>query len=89
MPGWPALQATVVDKDYQAKKYKDTGNTIEEGGTERRSYSNKGATCKKLVQDDEGFWVRVKKHVHATLPIFKFLRRVDTGAPTLGKLYSG
>ena len=37
MPGWPALQATVVDKDYQAKKYKDTGNTIEEGGTERRS----------------------------------------------------
>ena len=89
MPGWPALQATVVDKDYQAKKYKDTGNTIEEGGTERRSYSNKGATCKKLVQDDEGFWVRVKKHAHATLPIFKFLRRVDTGAPTLGKLYSG
>ena len=36
-----------------------------------------------------GFWVRVRKHVHATEPIFKFLRRVDTGSPTLGKLYSG
>ena len=84
-----ALQATVCSADYVAKKYKDTGNTIEDGGTGRRSYSNKGGTCKKLVQDDEGFWVRVRKHVHATEPIFKFLRRVDTGSPTLGKLYSG
>ena len=33
--------------------------------------------------------MRVQKHVHATEPIFKFLRRVDTGSPTLGKLYSG
>ena len=84
-----ALQATVCAPDYIAKKYKDTGNTIEDGGTGRRSFSNKGATCKKLVQDDDGFWVRVRKHVTATLPIFKFLRRVDTGSPTLGKLYSG
>ena len=83
------LQATVCAPDYVAKKYKDTGNTIEEGGAGRRSYCNKGATCKRLIQDDEGFWVRVSKHVAATLPIFKFLRRVDTGSPTLGKLYSG
>ena len=27
--------------------------------------------------------------MNATLPIFKFLRRTDTGSPTLGKLYSG
>ena len=85
----PCLQATVVDRDYVAKKYKDTGNTIEDGGTGRRSYCNKGATCKKLIQEDDGFWVRVEKHVGATLPVFKFLRRVDTGSPTLGKLYSG
>ena len=85
----PALQATVVDKDYAAKKYKDTGNTIEDGGTGRRTYCNKGATCKRLIQDDDGFWARVEKHVNATLPIFKFLRRTDTGSPTLGKLYSG
>ena len=85
----PALQAAVVDPKYVAMKYKDTGNTIEDGGTGRRSYSNKGATCKKLIQDDEGFWERVSRHVTATLPIFKFLRRVDTGSPTLGKLYSG
>ena len=85
----PALQATVVDREYVAKKYKDTGNTIEDGGAGRRSYSNKGATTKRLIQDDDGFWVRVEKHVMATLPIFKFLRRMDTGSPTLGKLYSG
>ena len=40
----PALQAAVCDKDYQAKKYTDTGNTIEDGGTGRRVYCNKGAT---------------------------------------------
>ena len=85
----PALQAAVVDPKYAAMKYKDTGNTIEDGGTGRRSYSNKGATCKKLIIDEDGFWVRVSAHVTATLPIFKFLRRVDTGSPTLGKLYSG
>ena len=85
----PALQATVCAADYVAKKYKDTGITVDEGGTGRRSYTNKGATCKKLVQDDEGFWTRVQKHVSATLPIYKFLRRVDTGSPTIGKLYSG
>ena len=32
--------------------------------------------------------MRVTRHVGATLAIFKFLRRVDTGSPTLGKLYS-
>ena len=85
----PALQATVCAPDYVAKKYKDYGNTIEDGGTGRRSYSNKGATCKRLIQDEEGFWARVSKHVTATMPIFKFLRRTDTGSPTLGKLYSG
>ena len=84
-----ALTATVCSPDYVAKKYKDTGNTIEEGGSGRRTYCNKGATCKQLIQDEDGFWTRVARHVAATMPIFKFLRRVDTGAPTLGKLYSG
>ena len=40
----PALQATVCAADYVAKQYKDTGNTIEDGGTGRRTYCNKGAT---------------------------------------------
>ena len=84
----PALQATVCAADYVAKNYKDTGNTIEDGGTGRRSYSNKGATCKKLIQDDRGFWAQVDNHLVATMPIFKFLRRMDTGAPTVGKCYS-
>ena len=39
-----ALQATVCAADYVAKQYKDTGNTIEDGGTGRRTYCNKGAT---------------------------------------------
>lgn len=38
--------------------------------------------------DDDGFWERVSQHVKATLPAMKMLRRFDTGAPTLGKLYS-
>ena len=50
--------------------------------------SNKGATCKSLVLDDGGFWSRVTTHVGTTTPIFKMLRRFDTGSPTVGKLYS-
>ena len=84
----PALQATVCAADYVAKNYKDTGNTIEDGGTGRRSYCNKGDTCKKLIQDDRGFWGQVDNHLVATMPIFKFLRRMDTGSATVGKCYS-
>lgn len=82
------LQATVVDEEYAAHNYKDSGNTEEETATGRVVRSNKGATAKKLVLDDGGFWSRVNTHVRSTLPIFKMLRRFDTGSPTLGKLYS-
>lgn len=83
-----SLQATVVDDEYVAQNYKDKGNTEEETAAGRVVRSNKGATTKKLVLDDGGFWERVKTHVKSTLPIFKMLRRFDTGSPTLGKLYS-
>eukprot|EP00966_Prymnesium_polylepis_P143808 3319858-Prymnesium_polylepis.1 len=58
----PALQATVVDADYVAKNYKDAANTEEQTGTGKTVRSNKGATTKKLVLDDEGFWRRVGTH---------------------------
>lgn len=87
----PALQATVVDPEYVAKQYKDASNTEEDSGVGRIVRSNKGATARKLIldEDPDGFWARVKQHVDTTLPIFKMLRRFDTGCPTMGKLYSG
>lgn len=83
-----ALQATVVDEEYAAKNYKDLGSTEEETGSGKVVRSNKGATTKKLVLDDTGFWEKVNVHVKTTIPVFKMLRRFDTGAPTVGKLYS-
>ena len=50
--------------------------------------SNKGATTKKLVLDDDGFWTKVTDHVSLTMPLFKMLRRFDSSAPTIGKVYS-
>lgn len=77
-----------MDEDYAKQNYKDKTNTEEETAAGKVVRSNKGATTKALVLDDEGFWNRVAKHVAVTLPIFKMLRRFDTGSPTLGKLYS-
>ena len=50
--------------------------------------TNKGATASKLVLDNGGFWSRVETHVTVTKPIFKMLRRFDSSAPAVGKLYS-
>jgi hypothetical protein len=83
-----SLQATVVDADYVAKNYKDAASTEESTGTGKTIRTNKGATTKKLVLDDEGFWARVKTHVDVTKPIVKMLRRFDTSAPAIGKVYS-
>ena len=71
------LQATVVDAEYVKQKYKDTGDSVEEGNGTRQVRQNKGGTAKRLVLDDEegGFWDRVRRHVRMTLPIFKLLRR--------------
>lgn len=82
------LQATVVDEEYAAQNYKDKGNTEEETAAGKLVRSNKGATTKSLILDDNGFWERTNTHVKTTMPIFKMLRRFDTGSPTIGKLYS-
>ena len=83
-----SLQATVVDEEYAAQNYKDKGSTEEETAAGKLVRSNKGGTAKSLVLDDGGFWARVDTHVQTTKPIFKMLRRFDTGSPTIGKLYS-
>jgi len=84
----PSLQATVVNEEYVAQNYKDKGSTEEETAAGKLVRSNKGATTKALVLDGAGFWSQVKTHVETTKPIFKMLRRFDTGSPTIGKLYS-
>jgi len=83
-----ALQRTVVDPDYLAAKYKDATDTEEATGTGRVYRTNKGATTSKLVQDEDGFWARVSTHVDVTKPIFRMLRRFDSSAPAIGKVYS-
>ena len=82
------LQRTVVLPEYLAQKYKDVGDTAEETGTGRMYRTNKGATTSKLVQENDGFWERVRTHVSVTKPIFKMLRRFDSSAPSVGKVYS-
>jgi hypothetical protein len=82
------LQRTVVDPEYAAQKYKDKGDSEEATGTGRVFRTNKGATATKLVLDNGGFWDRVDKHVTVTKPMFKMLRRFDSSAPAVGKLYS-
>ena len=86
-----ALQATCTDEEYVDKKYADKTSTEEDSGAGRIVRSNKGGTASKLVLDNRptaGLWARVTGHVQATLPMLKMLRRFDSSAPTLGKLYS-
>jgi hypothetical protein len=83
-----SLQRTVVDPEYAAQKYKDKGDLEEATGTGRVIRTNKGATASKLVLDNGGFWSRVETHVTVTKPIFKMLRRFNSSAPAVGKLYS-
>jgi hypothetical protein len=83
-----ALQRTVVDPAYVGHKYKDAKDSEEQTGTGRLYRTNKGATTTKLVQEENGFWARVSTHVAVTKPIFKMLRRFDSSAPAIGKVYS-
>ena len=84
-----SLQATVVDERYTAENYLDMSDEREigNGGTVLREH--KGGTAKKLVLDDAGFWQRVRRHVGLTMPICKLLRRHDSSAPSVGKVYHG
>lgn len=86
-----ALQQTVFDSNYVAEKYKDLPDNMELSNCETRTRQNKGGTAKKLVTDDSTgcFWDRIAGHVAVTLPIYKLLRRHDSSAPTVGKVYSG
>lgn len=64
---------------------------MEHTNCEKRTRSNKGGTVKKLVTDDDegGFWSKITAHVTETKPILKVLRRHDSSAPTVGKVYNG
>ena len=85
------LQQTVVDPEYVSQNYKDMPDEVELGNSEKISRQHKGGTAKTLVLDDTsgGFWQRVRSHVSLTLPICKFLRRHDSSAPAVGKVYHG
>lgn len=81
-----SLQATVVDPDYVAQKYADTVGKPDADGEVRET---KGGTAKKLVLDDTGFWATVQEHVDLTSPMMDLLRRHDSSAPSVGKVYAG
>lgn len=83
------LQQTVVDAEYVKQNYKDLPDDVEISNCESRTRQNKGGTAKNLVLDDSGFWQRVESHVNATMPMYKLLRRHDSSAPTVGKVYHG
>jgi hypothetical protein len=85
-----ALQATVVDSEYAAQKYKDKADSDDLQGGGRTIRTNKGATTRQLILDDAdgGFWQTVTNHVNLTTPLLKMLRRFDTSAPAIGKVYS-
>ena len=84
-----ALQQTVVDPDYVAQNYKDLPDHVEVSNCGTSTRENKGGTAKALVLDDTRFWPAVSAHVHVTEPIFKLLRRHDSSAPSMGKIYHG
>ena len=84
-----ALQQTVVDPDYVAQNYKDLPDDVEVSNCGTQSRENKGGTAKALVLDDVTFWPGVDAHVRVTEPIYKLLRRHDSSAPTVGKVYHG
>lgn len=85
------LQQTVVDGEYAAQGYKDDADVSEQSNAQTVIRQHKGGTAKKLVLDDaeSGFWHRVEEYVHSNLPIFKMLRRHDSSAPTVGKVFHG
>ena len=85
-----SLQQTVVDAQYVAQNYKDLPSDHEVSNCSTVVREHKGGMAKKLVLDDadDGFWARVTAHVNISRPICKMLRRFDTSAPGVGKVYS-
>lgn len=94
------LQCTVMDEDYVKQKYVDKPDVEEYTNCEKRLRPAKGGTAKKLILDEasnpedseemnQTFWGRVQAHVKVTLPILKMLKRHDSSAPTIGKVYHG
>lgn len=83
------LQQTVVQDDYVKENYKDGADVVEASNCENVRRAQKGGTAKKLVLDDSGFWTDITDHVNATSPILSLLRRHDSSAPTVGKVYNG
>lgn len=87
------LEQTVVDAEYMKEGYKDLPPTVEMSNCDTISRENKGGTAKKLILSDEdgvnSFWNTVATHVKDTLPLCKFLRRHDSSAATVGKVYNG
>ena len=81
-----SLQATVVDPDYVAHKYVDKTSKPDADGSVREC---RGGMAKKLVLDDSGFWADADEHVTMTKPAMGLLRRHDSSAPTVGKVYNG
>lgn len=84
-----ALQATVVDPDYVAQNYKDLPDEMEMGNCEKIVREHKAGSAKAAVLDEQGYWSDLTQHFSITAPIFKLLRRHDSSAPSVGKLYSG
>lgn len=86
-----ALMSTVTDSAYLAQNFKDRADEREYTNCEVHVRKHKGSTARKFVLDEEpsGFWSRVACHVNATLPMFHLLRRHDTTAPSVGKVYNG
>ena len=84
-----ALQNAVVDARYVAEGYVDRTDEREQGNGGTVTREHKGGTAKKHVLDDQGFWKRVRAHVGLTMPICKLLRRHDSSAPSVGKVYHG
>lgn len=85
------LQQTVVDTEYMSQGYADRADEQEHTNAEVTIRQHKGGTAKKLVLGDEegGFWARVSEHVSTTMPLYKFLRRHDSSAPSVGKVFYG
>lgn len=86
------LEQTIIDPEYVAQNYKDLPSSTEESNCETISRSHKGGTVKRLVlggDEENGFWEKIKSHVRDTMPILKFLRRHDSSAASVGKVYNG
>lgn len=86
-----SLQASVVSEEYQKMQYKDLPDAIDQGNGVQMIREQKGATVRNLILDDSpnGFWHRVKEHVSFTAPVLRLIRRHDSSAPSVGKVYHG